>query len=206
MSADIAELLPLYALDLLEGDEAKSVERAVAADPKLAAELASYRDATHELAAAGPVVAVPADIERRLMASIGGGAFERFADRVGKIFDVTVDRARELLGLVEHRAAWETPIPRIGLIHFDGGPACATADCGFVRISPGGTFPWHTHRGEELSIIVAGTLCDVDGKLYGPGDELVRPAGSQHELTVSGDEDVIFVARAFDGIELGARP
>jgi putative transcriptional regulator len=203
---DAKELLPLYALDLLDGDEAKTVERALAADPSLQQELATYRDAAHQLAAAGPALAPPPEVEQQLLASIGGGRFERFSARVGAIFDVTVERARELLGLTERTAAWELPIPRIGLIHFDGGAACATADCGFVRISPGGTFPWHTHRGEELSIVIAGTLVDVDGKTYGPGDELTHAKGSQHELTVSGDDDVIFVARAFDGIELGPRP
>jgi putative transcriptional regulator len=203
---NIHELLPLYALDLLDGAEAKAVEAALAADPKLQYELASYRDAAHQLAAAGPALAPPAEVEKQLLASVGGGRFERFSARVAAIFDVTVERARELLGLTERTAAWELPVPRVGLIHFDGGAACATADCGFVRISPGGTFPWHTHRGEELSIIIAGTLQDVDGKLYGPGDELIHAKGSQHELTVSGNDDVIFVARAFDGIELGQRP
>src|SRR5262249_10191622 len=134
MSTDIRELLPLHALDLLDADEAKSVERAVAADPVLAAELAAHRDAAHQLAAAPPPVAPSPDVYDQLVASIGGGRFERFAARCAKIFDVTVDRARELLGLVERAASWENPVPGVGLIHFDGGPACATADCGFIRI------------------------------------------------------------------------
>ena len=43
---------------------------------------------------------------------------------------------------------------------------------------------------------------DHDGKVYRAGEELVYAPGSSHFLTVDGDEDVIFVARAFDGIEL----
>ena len=35
--------------------------------------------------------------------------------------DVTVDKARELLGLVERAASWENPLPGIGLVHFAGG-------------------------------------------------------------------------------------
>lgn len=202
----VRELLPLYALDLLDEAEATEVRAAIAADPSLAAELASYRDAAHELAAAVPPVAPSPEVEAQLFASIGGGRFERFAARVSQIFDVTVERARELLGLTERESAWETPVPRVGLIHFAGGPACATADCGFIRIRPGGTFPWHTHRGDELSVIVSGTLRDHDGRLFRPGDELFHAAGSQHDLTVEGDDEVIFVARAFDGIELGQRP
>jgi putative transcriptional regulator len=202
----IRDLLPLYALDLLEADEAAQVTAAVAADPKLAAELATYRDAVHQLAAAPTPVEPSPDVVAQLLASAGGGRFERFVARIAEVFDLAAERTRELLGLTERATSWEGPVPGIGLIHFDGGPACATADCGFVRISPGGTFPWHTHRGDELSIVVAGTLRDHDGKLYRAGDELFRPAGSQHELTAEGREDVIFIARAFDGIELGPRP
>ena len=92
------------------------------------------------------------------------------------------------------------------LIHFDAGPAAATADCGIVRITPGGVFPPHMHRGEETAHRPRGALRDVDGKLYRAGDELVYAPGSSHLLTVEGDEDVIFVARAFDGIELQLPP
>jgi len=204
--SDLDELLPLYALGVLDPAEAAEVERAVAADPELAAALESYRDTAHALVAVAPFVAPSAEVKTRLMASVGGGRFERFSARVAQVFDVTVDRARELLGLVDRAASWDSPVPGIGLVHFAGGPACATADCGFVRIEPGCTFPWHTHRGEELSIILAGTLRNYDGRLLQPGDELVQATGTQHELTVAGDEAVIFVARAIDGIEVSTKP
>ena len=92
--------------------------------------------------------------------------------------------------------------PSSGPVHFAGGPACATADRGFIRIAPGCTFPWHTHRGEEVSIILAGTLRDHSGKLLAPGDELVQAQGSQHDISAEGDEDVIFAARAYNGIDV----
>ena len=151
--------------------------------------------------------AVPgSEVKTRLMASVGAGRFERFAARMATLFDVTIDRARELLGLAERGASWEAPIPGIGLVHFDGGPACATADCGFVRIAPGCTFPWHTHRGEEVSVILTGTLRDHEGRLLRPGDELVQASGSQHDISCHGDEEVIFVARAFGGIDVANKP
>jgi hypothetical protein len=163
------DLLPLYALDALEPDEARAVERAVAVDPALAAELAELRD-------------------------VAG----------------TIDSARELLGLVERPASWgpaipdtrTTAIPFVGLVHFDGGPACATADCGFIRIEPGQSFPLHRHRGEEVVVVLAGTLRDSSGQLHHPGDECVRAAGTEHSLTVVGDEPVILAARAERGIEV----
>ena len=205
-AAEIRELLPLHALDALEGDEAAAVERAVAADPALAGELAALRDAAADaLLDSLPPLAPPPDLERRLLASVGAGRYERFAARFGEIVDLAIDPIRELLGLLER--PWPAPeAPGVSLHHFQGGPACATADCGLVRIEPGSTFPWHTHRGPEHTLVLSGTLRDVDGTLYGPGAELIYAHGSSHELAAHGDEPVIFVARAFDGIELGRRP
>ena len=196
---DVRELLPLYALGILSPDEASAVERAIATDPSLVAELEAYREAAEEMIE--PVSPSPY-VKARLLTATGGGKLERFSARLAQIFDVTLDRARELLGFTERPAAWENPVPGIGLIHFDGGPACAAADCGFVRIAPGCTFPWHTHRGEELSIVLVGTLRDHSGRLLKAGDELLLHTGTQHDLKAEGDEEVIFAARAVDGIEV----
>jgi putative transcriptional regulator len=205
MMADIRELLPLYALGVLEGDEAKQVEAAIAKDPALATELGSYREAAEGMIA--PVLPSPA-VKLRLMASIGHGKHETFATKMAALFDVAVDRARELLGLIERPASWEKqPVPGILLVHFDGGPACATADCGYVQLAPGATFPFHKHRGEEVSLIISGSLRDTsNGRVLGPGDEYVMPDGTSHELVCVGDEPCIFAARAAEGIEIGGAP
>jgi hypothetical protein len=121
MTRDIRELLPLYAIGSLTEDEAADVERAVATDRALAAELDSY------IGLILPVTPSP-DVKARLLASVGGGRFERFVDRMTSLFDVSVDRARELLALVERPASWEHPIPGVSLNHIKGGPACANAD------------------------------------------------------------------------------
>lgn len=199
MTRDIRELLPLYAIGSLSADEAADVERAVEADRSLAGELAAY------LGALVPPIAPSPDVKARLLASVGGGRFERFVDRMVALFDVSVDRARELLALTERAASWEQPIAGVSLIHFKGGPACANADCGFVRIAAGCKFPWHTHRGEEVNVILAGSARDADGKVLRVGDELVEQLGSAHDLT-AGEEDVIYVARATNGIEVSGLP
>lgn len=198
------ELLPLYALGILEPDEAKLVETELARDPALAAELASYRDAASEMIV--PLAPSP-DVKVRLMASIGNGRFEKFSDRMASLFDVAVDRAREFLGLIERPASWQPGIPSITLVHFEGGPAYAAADCGFVRLAPGATFPMHAHRGEEVSLIISGSLRDSgSGRVLKPGDELIQTEGMTHELVCIGDEDCIFAARAMNGIEIGGAP
>lgn len=204
---DLRELLPLYALGALDASEAAAVERAVAADPALAAELASYRDTAHRLVDLVTPVTPPADLEARLLASAGGGRYERFAARVAAIFDVTVDGAREILGLAERPSSWEALFPGIGLVHFQGGPACvaAAADCGIVRIDPGCKFPWHMHRGEEVTLILAGTLGDHEGRTLHVGDEVVLAGGAAHDLTCVGDAPVIFIARANGGVVLSTR-
>lgn len=194
----VRDLLPLYSLGLLDGDEAETVERALASDPSLAAELTGYRDAVHDIVE--PALPSP-DVKTRLMTSIGAGRFESFSQRIAKLFDVTLDRGRELLGLIERAASWEVRAPGIGLVHFQGGPAVATADCGFVRIDPGAIFPWHAHVAEEISIVLAGTLETNDGRILKPGDELVQGPGSEHAIRAQAEE-VIFATRAFDGITI----
>jgi quercetin dioxygenase-like cupin family protein len=198
MTRDIRELLPLYAIGALSSDEAAAVEHAVSADRALATELDSY------LGLIPPVTPSP-DVKARLLASAGGGRFERFVERMASLFDVSIDRARELLALVERAASWEHPLPGVSLIHFKGGPACANADCGFVRIAAGCKFPWHTHRGEEVNLILVGTAHDAAGNVFRAGDEIVEQRGSAHDLT-AGDEDVYYVARATDGIEVSGLP
>jgi quercetin dioxygenase-like cupin family protein len=191
------DLLPLYAVGAVTPDEAAQVERDIAAESVLAAELDGFL--------AMVAVTPSPDVKARLLASVGGGRFERFADRISTLFDVSVDRARELLALVERAASWEHPIPGVSLIHFKGGPAYANADCGFVRIAAGCKFPWHTHRGEEVNLILVGHARDAEGKVFGPGDEIVEQQGSAHDLT-AGEEDVLYVARAMNGIEVSGLP
>lgn len=197
---DVRELLPLYALGVLDAEDAQLVEQAALADPALAAALASYQDSTSVLVV--PVAPSPA-VLARLRASIGAGPLERFAARMASLFDVTVDGAREILGLVERAASWNTPMPGLGLVHFEGGPACATADCGFVRLAPGMAFPLHRHLGEEVSLILAGTLEDRrTGKRYQAGEELCELEGSEHDVAATSDGEVIYAARAINGLEV----
>ncbi|MBA3459463.1 MAG: cupin domain-containing protein [Deltaproteobacteria bacterium] len=204
MMSDIRELLPLYALGVLEVDEAQVVERAIAADPALAAELQAYQRTAEGMVA--PVAPSP-DVHERLMASVGGGRFERFSNRMASLFDVSVDRARELLGLIERPASWEAAAPGVGLVHFDGGPACAAADCGFVRLAPGAAFPLHSHAGEEVSLIIAGTLKDRrSGRTYGPGDEVFEAEGTEHDVVATDDGEVLYAARATNGLIIAGAP
>jgi putative transcriptional regulator len=205
MTGDVRELLPLYALGILEADDAGVVERAVAGDAALAVELASYYQAADAIGSAIQPVAPSPEVKQRLMASVGGGRFEAFAARMARMFDVTVDRGRELLGLIERTASWiPQVVPGLSFVDFEGGPPAAAADCGFVRLAPGAVFPPHTHLGEEMTMILSGRVHDpVNDRTIGPGEDYIRPEGSTHYLVCVGDEPCIYATRAHNGISLG---
>jgi hypothetical protein len=205
-AAEVRELLPLYALGVLDDGERAAVERAAATDPAIAAELASYADAASSLVGEPNPVEPPDEIRAQILASSGGGKFATYAPRMGQIFDVSVDRAHEFLALMERRKSWELPMPGVGLVHFDGGPAAATADCGFVRLAPGCVFPYHRHRGDELSLVLQGHVRDrSSNQLLVAGDALPVAKDSAHELICEGTVEAVFASRAFDGIEIGGQ-
>lgn len=204
MTLDLDLLLPLYALGLLEGEERESLERAVASEPYLQRELAAYRDGAHGLAGALSPIAPPAHLPARLLAATGGGPLDGFAARFAAMFDLAVERGRELLGWIHDPGKWHPATPGVSLIHFRGGPAHAGADCGVIRIVPGTSFPWHAHQGEELTLFLAGTARDHDGVLYQPGDTLVQAPGTAHEFTSIGDTDMLFAVR-YRGVDFAAK-
>ena len=172
--SDVRELLPLYVLGALDAAEMDHVDRAVADDLQLAAELASLADTASALIT--PITPSD-DVHARLLSSIGAGPYEQYAAVMARLYDVSLDRSRELLGLIDRKASWETALPGVHLVHFEGGPAyAATADCGFVRLDCGTAFPPHKHLGEEVSLILAGRLRDrTTGQVYGAGDEIIEP-------------------------------
>lgn len=205
MTGNLRELLPLYALGILEPDEALIVERAVARDAGLAAELVAYQQTTGALGAViQPVAPAPA-VKQRLLASVGGGRFEAFSARLARMYDVTLDRARELLGLIERPASWiPQVVPGLSFVEFEGGPAAAAADCGFVRLAPGAVFPPHSHLGEEMTTILSGQLQDMaNGRVLRAGDDYVQSEGSSHYLVCTGSEDCIYASRAMNGVAIG---
>ncbi len=207
------ELLALHALDALDADDAARVEAAVAADPALARELDALRAAAAAIAGELPVVAPPAGVKARLEASLDAltrpGRLDRFAARLAALFDVTVDKARMMLAWIDQPdqadqpdepGRWEAMAPGVSLMHLPAGPACAGADCGFVRLEPGATFPWHAHDGEEVTVVLQGRARDADGTALAPGAEVVLGASTAHDFHAEGEvgeEPYIFAVRVF---------
>lgn len=194
---DLHELLPLYALGVLSPEEAAAVERALTSQPQLRHELARYQATAGELAYAVAPVAPSAEVQQRLLSAIGAGRFERFATAMARLFDVTLDGARELLGWIDNSSKWEPMNELAKVIHFPAGPACAGADTGFVVIHPGGTFPYHRHGGDEITLVLAGRAIDSNGRVLQVGDEINELPGTQHDLTNDGTEDFLYAARVY---------
>jgi hypothetical protein len=196
------DLLPLHALGALPPDDLAAVDEMLANRPRLRADLEVFRAVAAELAILVPPVTPSAHVRGRLLASAGAGRFERFTAAFAKLFDVTADGARELLAWIDDPTKWQQAMPQLAAIHFAGGPACAGADTGFVRLTPGGAFPYHLHRGEETTLVLAGSARTSDGILLQAGDQRLEMPGTAHDFVSSGPEDLIFASRAF-GVQFG---
>ncbi|MEZ4401118.1 MAG: cupin domain-containing protein [Kofleriaceae bacterium] len=198
----VRELLPLYALGALDPAETAQVERALAAEPALVAELAALEQAAGDLLVGLVPVAPSPSLRARLLASTES-RFERFVARFAALFDVAADRARELLALVDRPDAWEPgPGPGSALIHFTAGPAFAGADTGFVRLEPGARFAKHRHGGREHNLVLAGRAHDTLAGDLGPGDEAIAEADTVHDFYTVGDEPFIFAVWVW-GVDFG---
>jgi hypothetical protein len=203
MTVDVRDLLPLYALGAVDEAERRAVDAAIALDPSLAAELASYQDAASLVGSMAPAVAPPKYLKARLMTTIGGGRFEPRVSRFAQIFDVAIDKAREMLGWIDTPARWvPSGLPGINAVHFAAGPACKGADTGYLELQPGAVFAYHEHLGEEITLVLAGEAVTTDGKHHVAGDEILMQAGTSHDFRAVGDTPLVVAVRAF-GVRYG---
>jgi anti-sigma factor ChrR (cupin superfamily) len=208
-SADLLELLPLYAMGALDANDAADVERELAGSPALANELDRWRDAIAAFGAATGAVTPSDDVRTRILMSVGApdGAsrFDRFVAQVAELFDVTADGARAVLAKIDDAAAWRPLMPGIDCIRVSGSNHPAQAQCAFVRVAAGTTFPWHHHVGEERSLVLHGGAHLADGRDLGPGDLMVVDESVEHDFVIEGDEACIFAVRS-RGLIFGAKP
>ncbi len=67
------------------------------------------------------------------------------------------------------RGATRLGLCRPGHPHAAARPARARRRAEMIRVEAGGAVPWHTHKGQELTLCLIGEFSDSRG-VYGPGD------------------------------------
>lgn len=151
-------------------------------------------EALAAVAAALPAEVPPPALRARLLATLASpDRFRAFFDELARQFDLTVAAVRDLLARIDDPAAWEaSPSRHIQLIHFDGGPALAGADAGFVRVAAGKRFPRHSHEGDEMTFVLEGRAL-VGGHAYVPGDMVHATRGDEHEVLAGPERDLVMM-------------
>ncbi len=141
----------------------------------------------------------------RLLAAVAQSD-ERFAplfDKLTGFFDLSRETLRAIFTRAGNEAEWvQGPLPWVSLFHFQGGPAVAGLDTGFVRLKKGMPFPLHRHLGNERVLILDGGYFDNEQRWYGPGDFHDMTEGTQHSLQMNADQDVLLAVIMTGQIEV----
>lgn len=200
---ELAEL----ALGTLPAAHRAAIARDLGADALAAAE-ADAAEALSSLAVALMPVAPSPGLRDRLMASARGPArFAPFIDRLARMVDLTGERVQALLASLSQPGTWQpTPGPNVHLVHFDGGPAVAAADAGFVRVAAGTMFPDHRHVGDETVLVLQGSYSDSDGAVVRAGELAHKPTDTRHWFTAGPGEDLVYAVVVYGGIEIDGIP
>ena len=142
------------------------------------------------------------ELKARLMDSVR--STHRFDDLellVAELADVPPRDAAALLLAVDTDDVWDRGAALgVDVFHFTGGPKVRDAITGFIRMSPGGTFPEHEHVGDEAVLVMTGTIADSGGTLYQPGDVARMSAGSRHSFRAVGQTRLLLMTVVQRGV------
>jgi hypothetical protein len=166
--------------------------------------LANGGVAARELADAKSVIAAvgrasrdtpPAPALRdRLLASMKrAGRHGRYADRLARMFDISIEAAERLAAKIDDPSAY-VPffVPGVEVLQAEVGPKYQNAIAVIAKIPPGVTFPRHKHHGVETMFVLAGGFReDKAGQEVWRGDELVSADGSDHAFVALDGEPCI---------------
>ena len=191
-------------LESLMGDERARADRHLDACDACAAAFRGSADALAALALSLPPAPPPSGHRDRVMRAVSDTSrFEQFTAQTAQVLDLAADTARALLARIDDAASWVASLlPGVSLYHLDGGPAVANAVVGFVRIQPGCFFPDHTHKGDEVMLVLQGSFALADGTVFKRGDLVRAPTDSSHELTALPGPDFIYLSASQNGFLL----
>ncbi|MCP3139685.1 dimethylsulfonioproprionate lyase family protein [Pyxidicoccus xibeiensis] len=179
------DILPEWALGTLDAATAEVAERHLTECARCRAEALRWVPAREGLTALVAPVEPPPQVLSRLMEQVEGpGRLARFADRVAAFFDLTRERALEVLAAVSDPAAWMPgPVEGSELMPVEAGPAREGMLAGILRLHPGVRYPTHTHHGREWNLVLEGGFREDDGHEVWPGEELEKTESSAHGFT-----------------------
>lgn len=199
MTAHVEELLAEYLLGVLGDGERRAVAAHLAACERCAAEAEALGAALGSLAFALRPQAPSPSARERLVADLDGAhRFDPFIDPLADLMDVPADQATRYLRDIRRPPSWQgSPWAGVRLVHVEGGPRTAGADVGFVEVQPGVRFPHHRHTGDEFSLVLQGSAREDTGAVYGPGDLVVRRAGTGHSFTALDGPVLVFAVVVF---------
>jgi putative transcriptional regulator len=130
-----------------------------------------------------------------------GGRYGKFADRIARLFDLPLERAAELLARIEDSGVFVPFMaPGVAMFPVKPGAAYAGAVGAIGLLTPGTVFPHHDHLGDEVTLVLDGGFRDQDGREIWRGEELFKPAGSDHEFLVIGDGPCVAAVLALGGV------
>jgi hypothetical protein len=162
--------------------EAELIKGGVPAD-----ELAGARAAFAALGL-GEAPSTPSrSLRQRVMASAARpGRYGIFADRLARLFDLSIVDAERLAASLEDPAVWQPFIvPGVDLVPVLAGPKYPGSIASVARLTPGSRFPAHVHHGEETMFLLDGGFREdgEHGAEVWRGDELFHGTGSDHAFT-----------------------
>jgi quercetin dioxygenase-like cupin family protein len=184
------ELVPLYALDLLDQQAREWVNQRLAESPELAEELKEYEMAIATLPYAVPPLPMAADLKQRL--------FQQIGEDLPPDLD-QADQAARVEGSLTPQAVrnqsvewqpYEIPGVCLGILHLDQDKREMSA---LVRAEAGVHYPLHRHIKDEEIFMLQGNL-EIAGETYRQGDYIRSAAGSAHCLSTV--EGCMFFIRA----------
>lgn len=174
LTEELREQLSLYALELLDREEASAVEKHLAGGCAVCAEeVAAIRIAVSGLGTELPLVAPPASLRERVLAAARGPQSARQAWKAWTDSD-----EGGLLVVRQHEGAWETVAPGVTArrLYVDRGRDAVTM---MIRMEPGARWVPHRHAGPEQCFVLEGDLFDGESTFYA-GDFQCAAAGSVH--------------------------
>jgi quercetin dioxygenase-like cupin family protein len=170
------ELVPLYALDLLDGEERLWVESQIVDDPDLELELAEYQTAVSNIAYSAPPVTMAADLKDRLFDRLDLEPVETLppppAPKLPQIPDFFTVRSSQ----IKWRSHPRCRGVQIASLYIDRDRREAAS---MVKAEPGVLYPRHRHAGIEEIYMLEGELM-IGTDVYGVGDYIRSHPGSMH--------------------------